>query len=95
MLHHPPFDSGIGHMDRTALLTGRAELEAIITAHPQVERVLCGHVHRPIQRRFGGTICQVAPLVTHQVAYDLRPKGPSSFVLEPRAFLLHFLTEHV
>lgn len=89
MLHHPPFDSGIGHMDRTALQAGRAELEAIIAAHPQVERVLCGHVHRPIQRRFGGTICQVAPSVTHQVACDLRPAGPSAFVLEPRAFLLH------
>jgi 3',5'-cyclic AMP phosphodiesterase CpdA len=89
MLHHPPFDSGIGHMDRTSLQAGRSELEAIIAAHPQVERVLCGHVHRPIQRRFGGTICQVAPSVTHQVACDLRPDGPSAFVLEPPAFLLH------
>ena len=89
MLHHPPFMTGIGHMDRQALKDGAVELEAIIAAHPQVERVLCGHVHRSIQRRFGGTICQAAPSVTHQVALDLREEAPSAFVLEPRAFLLH------
>jgi hypothetical protein len=40
---------------------------------------------------FGGTIAQIAPSVGHQVTFDLRPDGPSSFVLEPPAFLLHRL----
>lgn len=93
MLHHPPFETGIAHMDRVTLTAGRDGLEAIVSAHPQVERVLCGHVHRSIQTRFAGTIAQSAPSVAHQVAFDLRADGASCFVLEPPAFLVHRLGE--
>lgn len=89
MLHHPPFDTGIGHMDKVRLRVGGPELEAIIAANPQVRRVLCGHVHRSIQRLFGGALCQIAPSVGHQVVLDLRDNAPSCFTLEPPEFLLH------
>lgn len=89
MLHHPPVDCGIGHMDQQRLLAGQEELEQIVSANPQVRRVLCGHVHRNIQSLFGGTLCQIAPSVGHQVMLDLRDDAPSSFVLEPPEFLLH------
>src|SRR5262249_42155880 len=46
-LHHPPFWTGIGHMD-TQPLTNPDELAAVIRRHPQVERVIAGHLHRPI-----------------------------------------------
>lgn len=88
-LHHPPFDCGIRHMDRIALLDGREELARLVAANPQVERVLCGHHHRPVQTRFAGTIAQIAPSVAHQVALDLTPDDPGSMVMEPPAFLLH------
>src|SRR6185503_16245185 len=42
-LHHPPFWTGIGHMDRMALLNPAA-LEAVIGRHAQVERVISGHL---------------------------------------------------
>ncbi|HEY3597343.1 MAG TPA: phosphodiesterase, partial [Paraburkholderia sp.] len=44
-LHHPPFVSGIGHMDRVRLepLAAR-RLEALIARYPNVERVICGHI---------------------------------------------------
>jgi len=89
MLHHPPFDTGIGHMDRTKLRMGVTELERIVTANPQVRRLLCGHVHRSIQTAFAGTLCQIAPSVGHQVTLDLRSEAPSSFMLESPEFLLH------
>src|SRR6185503_5535669 len=38
-LHHPPFWTGIGHMDKMALDNPQA-LEAVIAKHPQVERVI-------------------------------------------------------
>ena len=61
-LHHPPFATGIGHMDAMALsAAASADLEAVIARHPQVERVVCGHLHRSVIRRFGGTIAQVCP----------------------------------
>jgi 3',5'-cyclic-AMP phosphodiesterase len=89
MLHHPPFMTGIGHMDVVRLVDGAQRLESIISAHPQVQRVLCGHVHRSIQQVFAGTLCQIAPSVAHQVMLDLRPEAPSCFVLEPPGYLLH------
>lgn len=88
MLHHPPFVSGIDHMDRQRLQNPSA-LAEIIEEHPQVERVLCGHVHRSMQVRFGGTLACSAPGASHQVALDLREDGPAHFCLEPAGFLLH------
>jgi 3',5'-cyclic AMP phosphodiesterase CpdA len=90
-LHHPPFATGIGHMDDMALdAEAAAKLEALIAKHPNVERVLCGHVHRPVHRRFGGTIASIAPSTAHQVVLDLHADAPSRFVLEPGAFALHY-----
>jgi 3',5'-cyclic AMP phosphodiesterase CpdA len=88
VLHHPPILSGIAHMDEVSL-RNPAAFEAIIRRHPQVERILCGHAHRPIIARFGGSLVQVAPSVAHQVTLDLRPDGPATFNMEPPAFLLH------
>jgi 3',5'-cyclic AMP phosphodiesterase CpdA len=87
-LHHPPFRTGIGHMDRSMLRDGE-ELAAVIAKHPQVERVICGHVHRPVQQRFAGTIAQVAPGVAHQTQLVLGgDRGP--WICEPPGILLHF-----
>ncbi|MEM5312791.1 phosphodiesterase [Paraburkholderia sp. JHI869] len=89
-LHHPPFDCGIGHMDAIRLDDNAARaLEALVAQHPNVERVLCGHVHRPMFVRFGGTIASAVPAPAHQVTLDLAPDAPSTFTLEPPAFALH------
>jgi 3',5'-cyclic AMP phosphodiesterase CpdA len=86
-LHHPPFKTGIGHMD-WSMLRDAAEFEAITARYPAIERVLCGHVHRPIQRRFAGTIAQIAPGIAHQVKLTLNDEhGP--WIMEPPGFLLH------
>lgn len=54
-----------------------------------MERVICGHVHRAIQVRFGGTIASICPSPAHQVALDLRPGGPAEFTFEPGSFQVH------
>ncbi len=87
-MHHPPFPTGIGHMDSINCIDGEA-VGAVIARHPQVERVVCGHHHRPIQIRWAGTIGSVAPSTAHQVTLDLSAGAPSSFCLEPPAFHLH------
>ncbi len=88
MLHHPPFISGIGHMDRQCLQNPEA-LAAVLQRHPHVVRVLCGHIHRSMQTQFAGTLACSAPGVSHQVAFDLHENGPAHFVLEPPGYLLH------
>lgn len=88
-LHHPPFATGIAHMDAMGLLEGAAGLDAVLRRHPQVERLLCGHLHRPIQARFGGTLALTAPGTAHQIALDLRERSDCRLVLEPPGFLVH------
>ena len=87
MLHHPPFRTGIGHMDWSMLRDSEA-LGSVIRRHPQVERVLCGHVHRAVQTRFAGTIAQIPPGTAHQVKLTLGA-GRGPWAMEPPGFLLH------
>lgn len=85
-MHHPPFATLIGHMDDVGLLQGAAELEAIVARHPNVERVICGHLHRAIDVRFGGTIACTTPSAAHQVALDIDPRAEARWIFEPPGF---------
>jgi Icc protein len=88
-MHHPPFECGIGHMDRIRLLEGAQRLAEIVRPCRNVERILCGHHHRAIEARFAGTIASISPSVAHQVVFDLTEGGPAALVLEPPAYQLH------
>ncbi len=82
-MHHPPFRTLIDAMDGMGLLQGGPELEAVIARHPNVERVICGHIHRAIDVRFGGTIACTTPAPAHQIALDLAPGAQLRWTLEP------------
>jgi 3',5'-cyclic-AMP phosphodiesterase len=94
-LHHPPFDTGIVTMDAEG--AGWADgLNAVLARHPNVLRVLCGHIHRSIQTLVGGRLVNVCPSTAHQVNLDLGVGGPTAerlaegfFEMEPPAFQLH------
>ena len=90
-MHHPPFHTLIGHMDEIGLLQGSTELEALVSRYPNIERVICGHLHRAIDVRFGGSIASTAPATAHQVCLDLSPDAISAWTLEPPGFRLHTL----
>lgn len=88
-MHHPPFEAGIEDMDRLKCENGAA-LGAIVERHPQVERIVCGHVHRPMSVRWHGTLVTTAPSTAHQVALDFRAGAPAAWVMEPPACHLHY-----
>ncbi len=88
LMHHPPFQIGVGHMDGMACAGGEAAAE-VVARFPAVERVLCGHVHRPVVRRWGGTIAFACPSPAHQVALDLTGAGPPAWTRDPPAVALH------
>jgi 3',5'-cyclic AMP phosphodiesterase CpdA len=88
VMHHPPFVCGIDHMDKINLCDS-ASFRAILARHPQVERVLCGHHHRPVTARVAGAVVCIAPSAAHQVELALTPGAPGAMVMEPPAFLLH------
>ena len=81
-MHHPPFKTGISYMDKDYFI-GADEMDAIIRKHDQVERIICGHLHRTITKRFGGTVASVASSTAFQMSLDLRPDVSSRIVLEP------------
>lgn len=91
-LHHPPFRTHIPGMDQFGL-AGAEGLKAVVAKHPQVERVIGGHLHRPIETRFGGTIASTCPSPAHQINLDFRPEGVFGYILEPAAFQLHVWSE--
>ncbi len=88
-MHHPPFRTLIGHMDEIGLSEGSAELDAVLRRHTNVERILCGHLHRAIEVRYGGTVAATCPAPAHQVTLNLDPAAASDWMLEPPAFRVH------
>lgn len=88
LMHHPPFLTGITYMDGYGL-DNAAGLAAVVARHPQIERILCGHLHRAIDRRFAGTVAGTAPSTAHQVRLNLTPGDRLSFVFEPPGYQLH------
>jgi Icc protein len=87
-LHHPPFTTGIRHMDLQSCF-GAEGLEEVLRRHPQVLATVCGHVHRTVLTTFAGRAAAIGPSPAHAVSLDLRPDGPPSFTTEPPALLLH------
>ncbi|MSO91225.1 MAG: phosphodiesterase [Acetobacteraceae bacterium] len=87
-MHHPPFAGGIGYMDQINLRNADA-FRAVVQHHKQVERIICGHVHRPITARFAQAVCSVAPSTAHQLELTLAPGARGAFVMEPAAAHLH------
>src|SRR5215469_17559283 len=51
--------------------------------------IVCGHLHRPIVRRFAGTVACTAPATAHQIALDLGETPRLATVMEPPGCLLH------
>jgi 3',5'-cyclic-AMP phosphodiesterase len=88
-MHHPPFVSGIVGMDAINCANSDA-LGSLVARHPQVERIICGHIHRPICLRWHGTVVTSAPSTAHQVALDLEPDSPVAWIMEPPACHLHY-----
>jgi Icc protein len=87
-MHHPPFDTGIAPVDAHPL-RGRTELAALVAVHPQVVRLIGGHIHRTCEVAFGGTLASTAPSTAHQLIVDRDASGAYTIRLERPGFALH------
>lgn len=87
-LHHPPFATGIWHMDRQNLLNS-GELAPIVRRHQRVQLIATGHVHRATLTMFAGVPTTICPAPNHAVDLDLAKLREPSFKVEPPAFHLH------
>jgi 3',5'-cyclic AMP phosphodiesterase CpdA len=100
MMHHPPFATGIGHMDEIGL-DDAEKFSEILKKYSHIELVICGHLHRNIRATVGGRSVMTSPSTAHTVQLDLALDAKAMFRMEPPAYLLHqwskncFITHHV
>lgn len=87
-LHQPPFETGMAFIDAYRCF-GEDRFSRLIGSHPQVQAVVCGHVHRFVARWLGGTIALTAPSLTSAIALRLAPGASPASLAEPPGFLLH------
>ena len=87
-MHQPPFEAGVPFIDLYACREG-ARLAEVVSRHAQVERIVCGHVHRFMMLPFGGTVLCTAPSTTTSIALRLKADAKPASHLEPPAYLLH------
>ncbi|NYT61555.1 phosphodiesterase [Alcaligenaceae bacterium] len=94
LMHHPPFNTGIKLMDDIGLLQGREAFTEIIAPYRNIERILCGHLHRTIMCRVGNTVASTCPGTAHQITLNLGSPSALHFNFEPPGYQLHSLGAH-
>lgn len=91
-MHHPPIQSGLQVMDQIGL-RGRAELCEVVQRHPQVVRVLAGHVHMPLTAGFAHTTVMTCPGTDATFQPDWAQPHKLVIQYQPPLALLHHWQE--
>ncbi len=91
-MHHPPFDGGATPNPDMRCENGEA-LAAVVAKHPHVEAVLCGHLHRSLVRRWGGTVAVTAPATAPALEFRADGSSPEHWVDTPPMLALHVWRE--
>lgn len=92
-MHHPPMATGMTGSTKVGLDAGGREFAAILAKHAQVQRVICGHAHRPMTSTFGDRPVWVAGATCYQFEASTSPENTLSITREPPAYSLHLWAE--
>ncbi|MBT4068369.1 MAG: phosphodiesterase [Candidatus Marinimicrobia bacterium] len=90
-MHHPPVNCGVLETNEDGFI-GKELLGDVIKSHDHVEKIICGHIHLPINTRWCGTVISTAPSLGMKLALDLTLTRESEFYLEAPAYQLHYWT---
>lgn len=92
-MHHPPLVTGIPPLDEIGLPAEHCRaLAAVVERHPQVRRLVAGHMHRPIAGDLAGRAVLAVPSTYMQARLDLRSEE-LQLVPEPAGFAVHVLLD--
>jgi Icc protein len=90
-MHHPPLVTGAPAIDAIALREdGRRALEEVLARHPQVLKVIAGHVHRTVAGELGGRAVLAIPSTYAQLELDFDAPGLNA-TDDGRGYALHAL----
>jgi 3',5'-cyclic AMP phosphodiesterase CpdA len=84
-IHHPPFDVDDHYVGGYRRPEEADALSDIVSRHPQVVGMLCGHVHWPVERLWAGTLARIMP----SIAVDVRKGVDETEVREQPIYMLH------
>jgi Icc protein len=84
-IHHPPFDIDDHYIGGYRRPEEAVALADVVSQHPQVAAMLCGHVHCPVKREWAGTIAMVMP----SVAVDVRKGVDEAEAQGAPVYMLH------
>jgi Icc protein len=90
-MHHPPLRTGIPAWDELGLAdTDRQALGELIAGHPNVRRIVAGHVHRTISGELAGRAVLTVPSTYVQLSLEF---GSHELKLadEPAGFAVHVI----
>jgi 3',5'-cyclic AMP phosphodiesterase CpdA len=99
-MHHPPLSTALPTFDAIGLAPyWRAALGEVLARHPQVLRVIAGHVHRPIVAELAGRAVVSVPSTYLQSVLKFDPTA-IEMSADPPGFAIHAirdgaLTSHV
>lgn len=88
-IHHPPFDVDDHYVGGYRQPEEVRALEAIVSQHPQVMGIVCGHVHWPVARDWAGTKARITP----SIAVDVRHGVNETRVRGRPIYLQHRLSD--
>lgn len=90
-MHHHPFLTGVPAWDALGMPAGEIEaLAEVIGRHPQVRRLVCGHLHRTIAADLAGRPVLAVPSTHAQARFDLDARE-LALSAEPAGFAVHTL----
>lgn len=88
-MHHPPINLGVAETNIDGF-KGRNRLAKVIKQYPNIEAILCGHIHLAAHSRWQGTLVSTAPSTGMRLVLDLTLEQPSQFILEDPGYQLHY-----
>ena len=90
-MHHPPLRFGVPETDIDGF-EGMDLLWRVLRRHPQVERVLAGHIHLAALAHRDGIVVSTAPSMGMRLTLDLTLRHPSEYILDDPGYQLHYWT---
>jgi 3',5'-cyclic-AMP phosphodiesterase len=92
-MHHPPFAIGIRARDEVGLpLADQRALGEVVRRHPQVCRIVAGHVHRTVSAELAGRGVLAVPSTYVQAQLDFAAEE-IELSADPSGFAVHALVD--
>jgi len=91
-MHHPPVRFHVPETDMDGF-EGMDRFWQVVGKHPQVVRILAGHIHLAALTQWQGVTVSTAPSMGMRLTLDLTLEHPSEYILDDPAFQLHYWSE--